>query len=90
MIEERNRIEADRLSDLFYVTEPSAIDYLLAEGVPSQRIVHVGNLMVDNLDFVSSCVLLLSTTHINFAILLSTFFYIHSWRNNRRNETTVI
>jgi UDP-N-acetylglucosamine 2-epimerase (non-hydrolysing) len=49
MPEEINRILTDQLSDRLYVTEAEAIDNLLAEGVPRERIVFAGNVMIDTL-----------------------------------------
>lgn len=48
MPEEHNRIEADRLSDLLYVTEESGITNLRNEHVPGRAIL-VGNVMIDTL-----------------------------------------
>jgi len=48
MPEERNRIETDRLSDLLFVTEPSGMANLAAEGVSGKRFL-VGNVMIDTL-----------------------------------------
>ena len=48
MPEERNRVLVDRLSGLLFVTEPSGVDNLRAEGVTDG--VHlVGNVMIDSL-----------------------------------------
>ncbi len=49
MPEEINRVVTDRLSDVLFTTEPSAADHLAAEGVPSDRIHFVGNVMIDTL-----------------------------------------
>jgi UDP-N-acetylglucosamine 2-epimerase (non-hydrolysing) len=49
MPEEINRILVDRISDLLFVTEPAAVANLRAEGVPPERIHHVGNVMIDTL-----------------------------------------
>jgi len=49
MPEEINRIVTDSISDLFFVTEQSGVDNLLAEGRPAERIHLVGHVMVDNL-----------------------------------------
>lgn len=49
MPEEINRILTDHLSDRLYVTERSAIDNLTAEGISAERIVFVGNVMIDTL-----------------------------------------
>ncbi|WP_447985814.1 non-hydrolyzing UDP-N-acetylglucosamine 2-epimerase [Nitrospira sp. Nam74] len=49
MPEEINRVLTDRLSDLLFVTEPSGMKHLRAEGIPKTRIHYVGNTMVDTL-----------------------------------------
>lgn len=51
MPEEINRIVTDSIANLFFTTEPSAVGNLLAEGKPSERVFHVGHVMVDNLVF---------------------------------------
>ena len=49
MPEEINRIATDAISDLFFASEPSAIDNLQKEGHPKELIHHVGNVMIDSL-----------------------------------------
>jgi UDP-N-acetylglucosamine 2-epimerase (non-hydrolysing) len=49
MPEEINRIVTDSISDLFFVTEQSGVDNLLAEGKPAEQVRLVGHVMVDNL-----------------------------------------
>ncbi len=49
MPEEINRILTDRLSHYLFVTEESGVHNLKEEGVASQRIFFVGNVMIDNL-----------------------------------------
>jgi UDP-N-acetylglucosamine 2-epimerase (non-hydrolysing) len=49
MPEEVNRIVTDSLSDLLFITERSAKENLLREGIPPSRIHFVGNTMVDTL-----------------------------------------
>ena len=49
MPEEINRMVTDSISDYFFVTEKSAIDNLLREGKPKERIHFVGHVMIDNL-----------------------------------------
>ena len=49
MPEEINRVVTDVLSDYLFVTEPSGIENLRAEGIPEQRIHFVGNVMIDTL-----------------------------------------
>ncbi|MGH9351227.1 MAG: non-hydrolyzing UDP-N-acetylglucosamine 2-epimerase [Terriglobia bacterium] len=49
MPEEINRILADHLSDLLFVTEPSGVRNLAQEGIPSEKVFFVGNTMIDSL-----------------------------------------
>lgn len=49
MPEEINRVVTDRLADVLFTTEQSANENLRHEGVPSERIHFVGNVMVDTL-----------------------------------------
>lgn len=49
MPEEINRILTDSISDLLFITEKSAEQNLLREGIPNERILFVGNVMVDTL-----------------------------------------
>lgn len=49
MPEEINRLLTDQLADLLYITEPSAAENLLHEGIPAERIRFVGNVMIDSL-----------------------------------------
>ena len=49
MPEEVNRVLTDQISDLLFTTEPSAADNLRAEGVASDKIHFVGNVMIDTL-----------------------------------------
>lgn len=49
MPEEHNRIITDKLSDLFFVTEPSGFDNLKTEGVSDDKILYSGNTMIDTL-----------------------------------------
>lgn len=49
MPEEYNRIITDKLSDLFFVTEPSGEKHLLAEGETQNKIHLVGNTMIDTM-----------------------------------------
>lgn len=51
MPEEINRIVTDAITDFFFVTEPSGIDFLKMEGKPEGAIFHVGHVMIDNLLF---------------------------------------
>lgn len=49
MPEEINRVVTDAVSDLLLVTEESGCRNLIAEGIPPDRAVLVGNLMIDSL-----------------------------------------
>jgi len=49
MPEEVNRVLTDQISDLLFTTEPSAEQNLRAEGMDSERIFFVGNVMIDTL-----------------------------------------
>ena len=48
MPEEINRIVTDAISDLLLVSEPSGLENLRREGVPNERVVFVGNVMIDS------------------------------------------
>ena len=49
MPEEVNRVVTDALSDYLFVSEPSGVQNLRAEGVPEHKIFFVGNVMIDTL-----------------------------------------
>ncbi len=49
MPEEINRVLTDQIADLLYITERSAQANLNAEGIADERIVFVGNVMIDTL-----------------------------------------
>ncbi len=49
MPEEVNRVLTDALSDLLFVTERSGVDNLRNEGIDSNKVHFVGNVMIDNL-----------------------------------------
>jgi len=49
MPEEINRILTDQISDLLFTTEKSALDNLMREGIEKDRVVFVGNVMIDTL-----------------------------------------
>ena len=49
MPEEINRILTDRISDLLFVTEQSGLDNLAKEGIDSNKVHFVGNVMIDTL-----------------------------------------
>ncbi|MEO7127700.1 MAG: UDP-N-acetylglucosamine 2-epimerase (non-hydrolyzing) [Rhodoferax sp.] len=48
MPEEINRIVTDQISARLYTTERTAQDNLVREGIPSQRVCFVGNVMIDS------------------------------------------
>jgi len=49
MPEEINRVLTDQISELLYITEKSACDNLVREGIARERIHFVGNVMIDTL-----------------------------------------
>jgi len=49
MPEEINRLLTDAISDLLFVSEPSGVENLRAEGIEERRIHFVGNVMIDTL-----------------------------------------
>ncbi|MEL6614677.1 MAG: UDP-N-acetylglucosamine 2-epimerase (non-hydrolyzing) [Bacteroidota bacterium] len=49
MPEEQNRICVDHLANRLYVTEQSGLDNLAREGIVSDRVAFVGNVMIDTL-----------------------------------------
>lgn len=49
MPEEINRVLTDSISDLLFVTEKSAIENLKDEGIDSEKVHFVGNVMIDTL-----------------------------------------
>lgn len=49
MPEEINRILTDQLADVLYTTERGAADNLAREGIDPERVVFVGNVMIDSL-----------------------------------------
>ena len=51
MPEEINRVLTDQISDLLFITEKSARENLLREGVSDSRIHFVGNVMIDTLRY---------------------------------------
>ncbi len=50
MPEEINRIVTDAISDLLLTTSRDAVDNLLHEGIPAEKIHFVGNVMIDTLN----------------------------------------
>src|SRR6185295_8744717 len=51
MPEEINRVLTDQLADLLLVPSPDAAPNLRAEGIPPERIVFVGNVMIDSMRY---------------------------------------
>ncbi|MFZ6033682.1 MAG: non-hydrolyzing UDP-N-acetylglucosamine 2-epimerase [Melioribacter sp.] len=51
MPEEINRIVTDSISDFLFVSEPSGIKNLYNEGVTSEKVFFVGNVMIDSLKY---------------------------------------
>jgi UDP-N-acetylglucosamine 2-epimerase (non-hydrolysing) len=49
MPEEHNRVVTDRLTDHYFITEPSGLDNLRAEGARPETMHFVGNTMIDTL-----------------------------------------
>ncbi|SRR6266550_3058459 len=49
MPEEVNRVLADHVSDLLFVTEESGLRNLAKEGIPAEKFHFVGNTMIDSL-----------------------------------------
>ena len=49
MPEEVNRVLTDQIADRLYTTERSALANLLREGVPAERVMFAGNVMIDSL-----------------------------------------
>ena len=49
MPEEINRLLTDAISDLLFVSEPSGLENLAREGVPTEKVHFVGNVMIDTL-----------------------------------------
>jgi len=50
MPEELNRVMTDAIADLLWTPSPDATENLIAEGIPLERIEHVGNIMIDALE----------------------------------------
>jgi len=50
MPEEINRTIVDHLSDVLFITEPSARENLLKEGVSDDKIKYVGNIMINSME----------------------------------------
>jgi UDP-N-acetylglucosamine 2-epimerase (non-hydrolysing) len=54
MPEEINRAVTDHVSSKLFITEPSAKENLLKEGIPADRIFYVGNLMIESIELFKS------------------------------------
>jgi UDP-N-acetylglucosamine 2-epimerase (non-hydrolysing) len=52
MPEEINRLVTDAISDLLWTPSEDAVDNLRREGVPEEKIVRVGNIMIDSYELV--------------------------------------
>jgi UDP-N-acetylglucosamine 2-epimerase (non-hydrolysing) len=52
MPEEINRLVTDAIADVLWTPSPDADENLRREGVPSERIEHVGNIMIDSYEMV--------------------------------------
>lgn len=50
MPEEINRLVTDALADILWTPSPDAVENLMSEGVPGEKIYHVGNIMIDSLE----------------------------------------
>ena len=50
MPEEINRLVTDSLADILWTPSPDGDENLIKEGVPAQKIQHVGNIMIDSLE----------------------------------------
>lgn len=50
MPEEINRVVTDAIADLLWTPSPDGDENLLREGIPSERIERVGNIMIDSLE----------------------------------------
>lgn len=56
MPEELNRLATDALADLLWTPSADADENLRAEGIPAERIVRVGNVMIDSLEMMRSAI----------------------------------
>lgn len=54
MPEEINRVVTDSISDILWTPSSDAVHNLVAEGIPSERIFFVGNIMIDSYEMISS------------------------------------
>jgi UDP-N-acetylglucosamine 2-epimerase (non-hydrolysing) len=56
MPEEINRVVTDSVADLFWTPSPDGDAHLLREGVPADRIVRVGNIMIDSFEMLRGAI----------------------------------
>lgn len=49
MPEEINRLLTDQIADYLFVSEPAGLENLRNEGIPKEKVFHVGNVMIDTL-----------------------------------------
>jgi len=54
MPEEINRLATDVIADILWTPSPDADEHLLNEGIDKNKIVRVGNIMIDSLEFLRS------------------------------------
>jgi UDP-N-acetylglucosamine 2-epimerase (non-hydrolysing) len=54
MPEEINRLATDAIADLLWTPSPDADENLKAEGVPAQKVVCIGNIMIDSFEMLRS------------------------------------
>ena len=74
MPEEINRIVTDSLADLLWTPSPDGDENLIKEGVSKDRIVRVGNIMIDSLEMLRSTVQAEKTTD-QFGKIVKGFFF---------------
>lgn len=56
MPEEINRLVTDSLADILWTPSPDGDENLIREGVPSDKIIRVGNIMIDSLEMLRSAI----------------------------------
>lgn len=56
MPEEINRLVTDSLADILWTPSPDGDENLIREGVPSDKIMRVGNIMIDSLEMLRSTI----------------------------------
>lgn len=74
MPEEINRVLTDQIADRLYITERSAEDNLNKEGIASNRICFVGNVMIDSLLYSRKCIPTVTEILISSDIKLTSSF----------------